>query len=68
MNPGEYVSLVINLAVGAYFAYYYPQHVRQRFAGRRVPPFFATLAYVLRPLGWLLIGGSLAYAVYRLVG
>lgn len=66
MTSGEWLSLAINLGVGLYLAWFYPRHVRRQFAGRRLPPFFALLATVLQPLGWLLIGGSLAYLLYRL--
>lgn len=68
MSSGEVLSLLINIAVGGYFAFGYPHLVARRFAGRRIPPLFARLPQVLRPVGLALIGISLGYGVGRLAG
>jgi hypothetical protein len=67
MTAGEVVSLLINGGVGLYFARIYPPQVQRRFPGH-VPPLFAVLVKVLRPVGWLLMGGSAVYALARLAG
>ncbi|WP_303902861.1 hypothetical protein [Thiohalomonas denitrificans] len=64
MTIATFFSLLINIAVGIYFARYYPRQVERQFRGRRVPPFFAVLAAILRPIGYLLIIASAGYAVY----
>lgn len=64
MTAGTAFSLLVNIAVGIYFARFYPRQVAKSFRGRPVPPFFAGLAKVLTPLGYLLIAGSVGYAVW----
>ncbi len=64
MSAATLFSLFINVAVGVYFARFYPRHVERQFRGRRVPPFFAIMAAVLRPVGYLLILFSAGYALF----
>ena len=68
MTPATFFSLFVNVAVGIYFARYYPRHVERQFRGGRVPPFFARLAAILRPVGYGLILASAGYALFVAVG
>ena len=63
MTASLALSLLINIAVGIYFARFYPGHVAKSFRGRTVPPLFRWLPVVLRPVGYLLIAGSVLYAL-----
>lgn len=66
MTGGEIVSLIINIAVGAYFAWYYPRSVHGKLD--RMPRVFATLNRVLPPFGYVLILSALVYGALRLSG
>lgn len=63
MGGGELLSLLINIGVGAYFAWYYPRSVRGKLD--RMPRIFSVLNKVLPPLGYLLIALSVIYALMR---
>lgn len=68
MSTGEALSLLINIGVGVYFAWFYPRHVRRQLGSGALPRGFAVAVAVLQPLGVLLIIGSLFYGVLRLTG
>lgn len=63
MGAGELLSLLINIGVGAYFAWYYPRSVRAKLD--RLPRIFAVLYRVLPVVGYLLITLSVVYALLR---
>ncbi|GAB4293741.1 MAG: hypothetical protein Kow0096_09550 [Thiohalomonadaceae bacterium] len=63
MGGGELLSLLINIGVGAYFAWYYPRSVRGKL--ERMPMIFTLLNRVLPVLGYLLMVGSVVYALLR---
>lgn len=63
MGAGELLSLLINIGVGAYFAWYYPRSVRDKLD--RLPRIFAVLYRVLPVVGYLLIALSVVYALLR---
>ncbi len=68
MSSGELISILINLAVGFYFAVFYPRSVQKRFQGRALPRAFNMLLKVVPPVGYLIIAMSLIYAVALLMG
>lgn len=68
MSSGDLVSILINLAVGIYFAIFYPRSLQKRFGGRPAPKGFVLLQKVVPPVGWLIIAITLIYAVTLLVG
>lgn len=61
MSGGELFSLLINIAVGIYFAWYYPRSVRGKLD--RMPRIFSLLNKILPPLGYVLIAVSIIYGV-----
>ncbi len=61
MSGGELFSLLINIAVGIYFAWYYPRSVRGKLD--RMPRIFSLLNKILPPLGYVLIAVSILYGV-----
>ena len=61
MSGGELLSVLINLAVGAYLAIYYPQSVRGRFATDTMPRVFTILIRVAPPAGYTVIALTLLY-------
>jgi hypothetical protein len=63
MGGGELLSLLINIGVGAYFAWYYPRSVRGKLD--RMPPVFSALNRVLPIAGYLLMTLSVVYALLR---
>jgi len=63
MGGGELLSLLINIGVGAYFAWYYPRSVRGKL--ERMPRIFTVLNRVLPVVGYLLIVLSVIYALLR---
>ncbi len=63
MGGGELLSLLINLGVGAYFAWYYPRSVRGKL--ERMPRIFTVLNRVLPVAGYLLMALSVVYALLR---
>ncbi len=67
MSSGELISILINIGVGLYFAYYYPRDLQKRLGAGRIPPLFALLLRILPPIGWALILGSVGYACARLL-
>jgi hypothetical protein len=68
VSGGEWLSLLINLAVGAWFVWGYPHSARRRFRGMPPPPLFALLIRLLPPVGLALIVASLLYGALRLAG
>ena len=68
MSSGELISILINLAVGFYFAVFYPRSVKKRFQGRALPRAFEMLLKVVPPVGYLIIAMSLIYGVALLMG
>jgi hypothetical protein len=67
MSSGDLISILIILAVGSYFAVYYPRSLQRQFRGRPLPKAFALLQKVVPPVGWLIIAITLIYAVTKLV-
>lgn len=65
MDGGFWFSLLINIAVGIYFVWYYPRSVRGKLD--RMPRIFTVLNRVLPIIGYLLMGLSLAYAVIHVL-
>lgn len=68
MSSGDIVSILINLAVGIYFAIYYPRSVQKRFSGRSAPRAFELMLKVVPKVGYLIIILTVVYAVVLLVG
>ncbi len=68
MSIGDSVSILINLAVGIYFLYFYPRSIGKRFASRPTPRGFVLLQKVVPPVGGLIIVLTLLYAVTLLLG
>lgn len=68
MSTGEVISLMVNLAVGVYFAVFYPRQVRRRLGTGPLPPFFAVITPVVRVVGYLVLAGTAVYAALRLTG
>ena len=63
---GFWLSLLINLLVGWYFAIGYPRQLTRRFRDRSIPPLFLFLRRLLRPLGWILIVSSFVTGIWIL--
>lgn len=68
MSSGDILSILINLAVGIYFALFYPRSVRKRFSTQPPPRGFVLLLKVVPAVGYLIIGLTVIYAVALLVG
>ena len=68
MSTGELISILINLAVGIYFAVIYPRSVKKRFSSHTMPRAFVMLLKVVPPVGYLIIAMSLIYAVAMMFG
>lgn len=68
MSGGELLSILINLAVGIYFAIIYPRSVKKRFSSHTMPRAFTLLLKVVPLAGYLIIAMSLIYAVALLFG
>lgn len=68
MSGGEWLSMAINLAVGIYLAWFYPRTLRSKLGSGRMPPLFGLLLRIVPPLGYLLLVGTVVYAVMRLTG
>jgi hypothetical protein len=68
MSNGDILSILINLAVGVYFAVIYPRSVRKRFAANTTPRAFALMLKWVPVFGYLIIGMTLVYAVALLTG
>lgn len=69
MSSGDIFSIVINLAVGVYFAIIYPRSVRKRFNGPTPPPRAFTLLYKVVPVvGYLIIVMTVIYTVALVTG
>lgn len=68
MSAGELLSILINLAVGIYFAVIYPRSVKKRFTAHNTPRAFNVLLKVVPPVGYLIIVMSLIYAVALVFG
>ncbi len=68
MSAGELLSILINLAVGVYFAIFYPRSVRKRFSAQNEPRAFTLLLKVVPPAGYLIIAMSLIYAMALMFG
>lgn len=68
MRSGEWISIVINLGVGIYLAWFYPRTLRQKLGVGRMPPLFKLLLWIVPPIGYLVVAGTLLYALLRLLG
>ncbi len=68
ISTGEWISILINLAVGIYFAYYYPRSVHKRFSSHTMPRAFIMLVKVVPLIGFLIIGLTVIYTVAMLSG
>jgi hypothetical protein len=68
IGTGELISIFINLAVGIYFAVYYPRSVHKRFSSHTMPRAFIMLVRVVPIVGYLIIGLTLVYTVAILTG
>lgn len=68
MSSGDILSILINLAVGIYFAFIYPRSVRKRFTSQTAPRAFTMLIKVVPMVGYLIIGLTVIYAVALLSG
>lgn len=68
MSTGELLSIMINLAVGIYFAVIYPRSVKKRFSAHTMPRAFTLLTKMVPPVGYLIIAMSLSYAVALMLG
>lgn len=66
MDGGEALSVLINIAVGAYFAWYFPRSVRGKLD--RMPRIFTLLNRVLPVVGYLLMAASIVYGLLRISG
>ncbi len=66
MGGGEALSVLINIAVGAYFAWYFPRSVRGKLD--RMPRIFTVLNRVLPVVGYLLMAASIVYGLLRISG
>lgn len=67
MSSGDLISILINLAVGTYFAIYYPRTLQQRFGGRPAPKGIVLLQKVVPRVGWLIIALTLIYGLTLLL-
>jgi hypothetical protein len=68
MSSGDILSILINLAVGIYFAIIYPRSVQKRFTEQNRPRAFTLLLKVVPPVGYLIIAMSVIYAIALLAG
>jgi hypothetical protein len=68
MRAGEWISLVINLGVGIYLAWFYPRTLRRKLGAGRMPPLFKLLLWTAPPLGYFIVAGTLLYSALRLSG
>lgn len=68
MNNADIISILINLAVGLYFAVLYPRSLHKRFRGQEPPRGFQLLQKVIPPAGWLIISMTVIYALSLLLG
>jgi hypothetical protein len=69
MSGGElFLFVLLNLAVGIYFAVIYPRSLKKRFTAHTMPRAFVLLLRVVPPVGYLIIGMTLFYAVAELLG
>ncbi len=68
ISTGELISIFINLAVGIYFAIYYPRSVQKRFSSHTMPRAFIMLIKVVPVVGYLIIGLTIIYTVAILTG
>ena len=69
MSGGELLLFVLlNVAVGLYFAVIYPRSLKKRFSAHTMPRAFIMLLKVVPPVGYLIIGLTLFYAVASLLG
>ena len=68
ISTGELLSIFINLAVGIYFAVYYPRSVHKRFSNHTMPRAFVTLVKVIPAVGYLIIALTVVYTVALLAG
>lgn len=66
MGGGEVLSVLINIAVGVYFFWYFPRSVRGKLD--RLPPIFTLLNRVLPVFGYLLVGVTAVYGLLRVGG
>lgn len=67
MNNADILSILINLAVGFYFAVIYPRSLSKRFGTRPAPRGFVLLQRIVPPTGWLIMVLTLVYALSLLL-
>lgn len=67
MSNADIISILINLAVGLYFAVFYPRSLQKRFGGQPAPRGFQLLQKVVPPAGWLIIVFTVIYALSLLL-
>lgn len=68
ISTGELLSIFINLAVGIYFAVYYPRSIHKRFTSHTMPRAFIMLVKVVPMVGYLIIGLTMIYTIAMLSG
>ncbi len=68
MSSADIISVLINLAVGLYFAVFYPRSLHKRFRGQTPPRGFLLLQKVIPPVGWLIMVMTVIYALSLLLG
>jgi len=68
MSTGEIISILINLAVGIYFAIYYPRSVHKRVTAHTMPRAFIMLVKVVPAVGYLIIALTVMYTIAMLTG
>ncbi len=68
ISTGELLSIFINLAVGIYFAVYYPRSIHKRFTSHTMPRAFIVLVKVVPMVGYLIIGLTMIYTIAMLSG
>ncbi len=68
MNQADTLSILINLAVGLYFAVFYPRSLLRRFSNHPMPRGFILLLRVVPPAGWVIVTLTLLYATSLLLG
>jgi hypothetical protein len=67
MNNADILSILINLAVGFYFAVIYPRSLSKRFGSQPAPRGFVLLQRVVPPVGWMIMLLTLIYVVSLLL-
>jgi uncharacterized protein (DUF3820 family) len=68
MSTGILLSLLVNILVGIYLAWFYPRSVRKTFPDGNLPRIFAILTRVMPIVGIVLIIGSVLYGILSIGG